>query len=275
MVFPPNLIKEWSSNNDRPLTTYTRGSGTKGLWICPKGHEYPMSIKDRYHGRGCPYCANKRVLKGYNDLESLHPAFIDEWDYEKNAPLTPADVTRGYCSQVWWKCKNGHTWKRAVVDRYHEKHGCPYCSHHLPSKEYNLKTEFPDVAAEWDYERNKTKPEDYLPFSSVPVWWKCKKGHSWPRPISDRTRGHGCPYCAGVRVIPGENDVFTVTPELALEWDFERNDIDPKEVAAFSSTRVWWVCPNGHHYRAAVSSRSLGKGCLKCYKMRLSGAKPT
>ncbi len=58
---------------------------------------------------------------------------------------------------------------------------------------------FPELAGEWDYDRNgEIRPESFLPQSSCKVWWKCQKGHSWKAVIESRTvRGTGCPYCAG------------------------------------------------------------------------------
>ena len=37
-----------------------------------------------------------------------------EWDSEKNAPLTPQNVTPGSHKIVWWRCQNGHSY-RAII----------------------------------------------------------------------------------------------------------------------------------------------------------------
>ncbi len=39
----------------------------------------------------------------------------------------------------------------------------------------DLKTLYPQIAAQWDYDLNEDKPEDYSPFSMVRKWWKCEK----------------------------------------------------------------------------------------------------
>ena len=35
---------------------------------------------------------------------------LDEWDSERNLPLTPESVSYGSKRHVWWRCANGHSW---------------------------------------------------------------------------------------------------------------------------------------------------------------------
>ena len=64
---------DWEKNNALGFDPHilTQGCHTKAWWICPKGHSYDAQIKNRVVGNGCSYCAGKKVLKGYNDLESF------------------------------------------------------------------------------------------------------------------------------------------------------------------------------------------------------------
>ena len=39
-----------------------------------------------------------------NDLETKFPDIAKEWDYEKNAPLTPKQILAGSNKKVWWLC---------------------------------------------------------------------------------------------------------------------------------------------------------------------------
>ena len=64
--------------------------------------------------------------------------------------------------------------------------------------EYNLKVKFPRVAKQWHPTKNgDLKPEDVNRKTGKRVWWVCEKGHEWPARVVDRTRGGGCPRCAG------------------------------------------------------------------------------
>lgn len=134
---------------------------------------------------------------------------------EKNAPLTPKDVT-SYCNKAhWWRCYRGHSWK-AVVSNRHLGTGCPYCSGHLPIPgENDLATTHPQLAQQWNTARNEGKlPSQYLPLSNKIVWWRCEHDHEWQATIFTRILGSGCPYCSGNLAIPGKNDLETLYPNL-------------------------------------------------------------
>lgn len=83
------------------------------------------------------------------------PELLVEWDLERNAPLTPKDVTFGSHKKVWWCCKNGHSWQTAVYTRSGGA-GCPYCSGRLPHIERSkvLSQYAPALVKEWDSEKN-------------------------------------------------------------------------------------------------------------------------
>ena len=88
------------------------------LLIQLKGHSYESSIANRLKGTACPYCANKKVLKGYNDLVTTNPEIAKEWNYEKNTDSNPADFTIGSGKKVWWKCSNcGKEWISVIYTR--------------------------------------------------------------------------------------------------------------------------------------------------------------
>ena len=58
-------------------------------------------------------------------LEHLCPELAKEWDYERNAPLTPNKVTPQSSFKVWWINQNGERWRASVRNRYN-KRGCPF-----------------------------------------------------------------------------------------------------------------------------------------------------
>ena len=41
--------------------------------------------------------------------------------------------------------------------------------------------------------------------------------------LRSRVSGNGCPICAGRQLLAGENDLATRFPELAQEWDRQKN----------------------------------------------------
>ena len=121
---------------------------------------------------------------------------LQEWNYNKNKDIKPTEISSQSNKKVWWQCKLGHEWETAVHNRFKGK-GCPYCSNTKVLVSFNdLKTKFPLIASDWNYEKNNDIPENYLYGSSKKVWWKCKEGHEWVATIRDRTYGKtGCPIC--------------------------------------------------------------------------------
>ena len=105
------------------------------------------------------------------------PELLVEWDLERNAPLTPKDVTFGSHKKVWWCCKNGHSWQTAVYTRSGGA-GCPYCSGRLPHIERSkvLSQYAPALVKEWDSEKNAPlTPSQVTVGSHRVVWWRCRK----------------------------------------------------------------------------------------------------
>lgn len=145
-------------------------------------------------------------------LSISNPELLKEWDYEKNVPLTPDEVTASSSRMIWWMCSNGHKWQAVVYSR--KKSGCPYCSNRKVLAGYNdLATTNPDLVNEWNYGKNTdVKPETILGHSSKKVWWKCSLGHEWKASVSDRSTGKGCPFCCGQRVLIGYNDCCSLSP---------------------------------------------------------------
>ena len=54
------------------------GSHRKVRWSCDLGHEWDAEVKSRVEGRGCPVCAGKKVLTGFNDLATTHPELASQ-----------------------------------------------------------------------------------------------------------------------------------------------------------------------------------------------------
>lgn len=168
------------------------GSGEKKEWLCELGHVYTARIDARCgQNQGCPYCTNKKVLKGFNDLFTKFPEISKEangWD--------PGNTIWGTNKKLSWKCNLGHTYEARVDHRTRANSGCPYCANQKVWPGFNdLQTKFPEIAKEshdWD-------PSQFTVFSSKKVQWKCKDcGHRWKAMISARTGENktGCPVCA-------------------------------------------------------------------------------
>lgn len=105
-------------------TKISAGSSKRLSWVCSKGHEWKAIVNSRTRQRSadCPYCTNRKVLIGFNDLQTTHPEIAreaDGWD--------PRSVTRGMDKPKKWKCDQEHKWSTGVIVRTRGS-GCPSCS---------------------------------------------------------------------------------------------------------------------------------------------------
>lgn len=109
----------WEKNNELKLDpkTLTLGSGKKVWWKCSEDHEWQATIYNRNNGSGCPYCSGKKVLKDYNDLQTVNPTLVQEWNYEKNGNIKPENFTANSNKKVWWQCSKGHEWLATIASR--------------------------------------------------------------------------------------------------------------------------------------------------------------
>ena len=117
----PELAKQWDyTKNIKGPDQYTVSSGQKVYWLCDKGHSFKAPISRRSivndRSKGCPYCSNRNALIGYNDLKTIRPDVLSEWDYSKNNKL-PSEYVPSSNKKVWWICDKGHSHKMEI---YHK-----------------------------------------------------------------------------------------------------------------------------------------------------------
>ena len=265
----PELLMEWDfDKNIINPNSIAFSSATKVWWKCEKGHELFDSPRNRNnHGiiNKCPYCSGKKLLPGFNDFGSIMPELLKEWDYEKNK-VDPTTIIKGSHLKFYWTCSIGHSYQTSVGNRMSGK-GCPYCASQKVLKGFNdFLSNNPKLASEWNYEKNTIKPDEIAKNSGISVWWKCNKGHEWHATIYNRVKngGNGCPYCSNRVVLKGFNDLKTTHPNLLKEWDYEKNRIQPDEIIAGSTRKVWWKCENGHEWYASIVSRAKNHFCPVC-----------
>lgn len=199
----PEIAKEWhpTKNGNLKPEMFSCGSHQNITWICEYGHEWPAEIKTRVSGCGCPVCANKILLKGFNDLATKRPDLAEEWHPTKNGDLKPTDVLFREKHEVIWRCRKNpkHEWQASVIDRFNGRRGCPFCSNRkVLAGDNDLATKRPDLAEEWHPTKNgNKKPSEYVPGSSEKIRWRCPVcGHEWRTSIVSRNKGSGCPECA-------------------------------------------------------------------------------
>jgi len=259
----PEVAATWSPKNTIDIKTVTRGSQKIAIWECENGHEWTTKISNRIN-RGCPYCSNKKVLKGYNDALTTHPEWATEWIDERNI----TEFTAGSSYEALWRCPKGHEYKATLYRRLAGR-GCNVCASKVVQSGVNdLISLKPEIAAQY-HPDNKINIKNISIGSSRNVKWICDKGHVWNAIVKRRVRGDGCPTCSNRKVLAGFNDLLTTNPQLAEEWHPELNKMGSHEVVAGSkSIKAWWMCKKNpdHVWMAAIDNRNRGSGCPVCAK---------
>lgn len=266
----PRIACEWDHEKNGAITPdqVASYSQRRFWWRCGLGHSWQATPSKRVQGEGCPYCCGNKVWSGFNDLGTSNPELIDEWDEEKNAPLKISDVSKGSVKKVWWRCQKGHSWQAVIYSRAgNGSSGCPYCNGSKVWPGFNdLATVNPLLASQWDVGKNApVLPNQVSSGTNKKFWWRCEEGHSWQALISARTRGTGCPVCAGRTVLAGFNDLATLNPHIAAEWNDSKNgNLHPTDVTPGSHKKIWWRCSAGHEWNTSPANRTNGTGCPYC-----------
>lgn len=182
-------------------------------------------------------------IKKKNSLYDAAPWLKEEYFDAKNEKTI--DIIAPYSNKkLCWKCKTcGHVWSASAATRI-KGHGCPACSHLVPTKTYNLAIKYPKIAEQWHPTKNGSlTPKDVLPYTMKKVWWMCERGHEWQASPSNRIQGRNCKQCSyemktsfpeqcivfylskyynlksRTKINGWEADVFLVDYNIAIEYD--------------------------------------------------------
>ena len=201
--------------------------------------------------------------KGKQPLSVTHPELA-----KRLVNLNLANsITRGSEKKVEWICDLGHNFIKSPSE-IKETSGCPYCHGTKVLPGFNdLSSQFPEIAREI----LELDPAQVSKSSHKICNWQCKDGHTRKARINSRTSNNAsCPYCSGIKILKGLNDLKTLHPDIAAEavgWD-------PSTFGRGSKTKVEWKCPSGHTYSASISDRSgKGSGCPSCAEFGFNPSK--
>ena len=169
----PHLISEWDVEKNAPLKSedVSYASNKYVWWRCSKcNYSWRAKVSNRSMlNRGCPCCANQKLVAGINDLATRNPELAKEWHPHKNGELTPAMVMLGTARKVWWLCPKGHSYQASVLHRGHGTN-CPICNSRRQSSFaekaifYYVKQIYPDAThRDTEVLGNRMELDIYIP----------------------------------------------------------------------------------------------------------------
>jgi very-short-patch-repair endonuclease len=243
-----NLLRSFDAEydkarNSRPLSSYSVSSKDTVWWYCHNCKQsYPCTIAAKVClNAKCKVCLGRPLLG--DEFPILREIFLE------GRNKIPLDAVRSVTAKrFWFRCnvcgdERQRSFKNVILTlRKSGKPGCGECYWRLGGvsavmqkrvdtklrQEGSLAENHPHLAAEWDYERNKTTPEQYLSTSGKTVHWKCRAGHRWTAPIYKRVaRRLACRKC-GQHISQYEKRVVCELTALGFdpEWNTRLENIE-------------------------------------------------
>lgn len=270
-------LKEWNTVRNEALSPSDvfPKSNKKVWWRCASGHEWVESLNNRSKGKGCPYCSGRRCLPGVDDLRTLHPKIFSQIVDKQQLDFPLDAIHPGSTRKLYWKCDSGHEWKAPIRTRV-KGHGCPFCSGKMTAAGMNdLASKRPDLLAEWG--DGNPEPTSMRVGSNREAIWVCpvSKEHVYEMQVKARVdaKRNPCPVCNLKTLVPGQNDLYTLFPELASEWS-EANRFSAHNILPSSSALAKWKCSLGHEFEDKISSRVKSSTiCPVCQSQELENEK--
>jgi hypothetical protein len=268
----PDLFSEVVNQEENDSISFS--SHKEIEWKCHLGHLYKLAPNVRLGGRGCPYCAGRKVLIGFNDVSTRNPHLRNELVNERDG-----DLPSWWREPIEWRhiAKDGleHRWFMAPVSRL-EGAGCNVCSGRILSVGANdVATTHPKIAAQWA-PTNAIRPTEVTRGNGSRIDFICPNGHEWNAAVKDATLGKAsCIDCKPTKDYfrsKAEMEVCEFVSVLAeVEENVKRfkkygvNEIDcfcPNEEIAIDYNGIWWhqevFKGKDYHKNKAAAIKSLG-----------------
>lgn len=109
-------------------------SALDSWWRCQEyGHTWRTKVEKRTReGTGCPFCSDRRVWPGFNDLWTRRPDLVNEIDFDKHPGLDPKKLLWVSHDLLNWRCDQDHKWPAQLHLRSSNSNrkptGCPNCA---------------------------------------------------------------------------------------------------------------------------------------------------
>ena len=232
-----------------------------------------MILKDEegyYYETNVNYLLSDRIPRFVDKSNSFSIINIYYWCTLNNKPFELlSNNYEANSKKLQWKCfvkDCGEIFESTWSDIFHNR-GCGFCDGKQVGISNCLASKNPQLTSEWHLVKNgDITPYNVTCHSHKEVWWQCtdKIKHIWKTTIKSRNdEGVGCPYCAGLYASEDYN-LLVCNPELCEEWDYKRNMQIPSEYTPNSGKYAWWICKDGHKWKAKICDRNIGSGCSVC-----------
>lgn len=140
-------------------------------------------------------------------------------------------------------------------------------------KEESLGALHPNLATEWNWEKNSPKtPFEVRPKSNLRVWWRCGSDHEWESQIYNR-HIRGCPHCFDLARRVNAKLTLKELPNLFDE--VFADEVEKKalgEITQSSHQKLLWKCKACDQiFGNQIQNRAIKKqGCPYCKQLKVA-----
>lgn len=267
----PDKAKYWDFTKNKLNPDQVSKVDEREFWfLCEANHPFsllPKSI-NRY-GSWCNTCfklaKSEEPRKFSVSFKDAHPIKANYWDHNKNQ-CGPDDIGQWDPRKFWFICDNDHPFDQKLRAISGLERWCRFCENQEATYENSIACTHPEIARQWHPTKNKKTASEVSIGSNTKYWWLCPEGpdHETETKPNVRIR-NGCSVCSGHTVVFSTSLAGTF-PELLNEIDFEKTDVDPKEIYYQTTAKLPWKCIRcSHKWTVPVRARTYTKsGCRKC-----------
>lgn len=274
----PEIAEEWNHgrNKGKKPSEVSAKSSTKVWWKCKKcGNEWRALVSNRTRdegntGSGCPQCSSELRISFpekaiYFYLKQYFKQVLENIDMDYFSWLGRMSIDV-YIPDLKLGVEYDGAWHKKETDLKKNKL-CRENGITLIRVRDNRLPELKDTSIDFFVEnRNEANLESAIRL----IYDYINKTHKLGLEIDVNIQRDRISIYKEMDLQTKENSLLQGNPQLALQWNYDKNNgLQPSVVTANSHKKVWWICKKGHEWRATVASRNTGgNGCPKCANIK-------
>ena len=169
----PDLLEYWDfDKNTLNPECVSASSETYAFWLCPKcKNGFYSRISNVSHGKLCPFCSSRKLLPGFNDLQTRYPEIAKMWDKKKNGKIKPNMIFPKSNNEYWWLCPKGHSFQTSPNKMISYTRNCKLCAKNSQKEVYQYDLNYTFIKKY----RNLTEAADSINASTSAISACCNK----------------------------------------------------------------------------------------------------
>jgi hypothetical protein len=226
-------------------------------YICPQGHHHSILNCSVFlhQKRRCPLCQKLKSMTPYSIIYNTLKDLGCEMVYPKEEEYVYFKIKTEH---IIYTCPNGHEVKALWGNIKTKGMTCLEC--------FKLRRRIPyeDIVSTFrdrDYDIISPKEKEYTAAYKQKIKYRCPEGHIHQIMYQDFLSGHGCPECAGLlkHKYKDVKKSFEERGYTLVSKEYNNN-----------SSKLDFICPNGHEHSIRYGDWLHGHRCGMCDQSKIS-----